>query len=135
MAQTQAGESVSALAPLTRRIAVGELLPDEGPLSVAASIYLPPRIPDRPTALYCLPGGAMSRGYFDLQAEGNFSFAAALSARGYIVVTLDPLGIGESSRPSDGYQLTPEVLAAANARAVTAIQGELASGALAARAP
>jgi pimeloyl-ACP methyl ester carboxylesterase len=124
---------VSALAPLTRRVEVGELLAGEGPLSVAASVFLPTQIPARPTALYCLPGGAMSRGYFDLQAQGNFSFAAALVARGYIVVTLDPLGIGDSSRPQDGYQLTPEILARANAAAVAAIQRELASGSLAGR--
>ena len=121
------------MAPLERRIEVGELLPGEGPLSVAASVYLPSQLPARPTALYCLPGGAMSRGYFDLQAEGNFSFAAALCARGYVVVTLDPLGIGESSRPRDGYQLTPEVLARANAAAVGAIHGQFVSGDLAGR--
>ncbi len=60
---------MSAVAPLARRIEVGELLPGEGPLSVAADIYLPAQIPAQPTALYCLPGGAMSRGYFDLQAR------------------------------------------------------------------
>jgi pimeloyl-ACP methyl ester carboxylesterase len=124
---------VSAVAPLARRIEVGELLPGEGPLSVAADVYLPAQIPIRPTALYCLPGGAMSRDYFDLQADGDFSFAAALRARGYIVVTLDPLGIGDSSRPRDGYELTPEVLARANAAAVAAIQGQLVAGDLAGR--
>jgi pimeloyl-ACP methyl ester carboxylesterase len=124
---------VSAVAPLARRIAVGELLPGEGRLSVAADVYVPVQIPSCPTALYCLPGGAMSRGYFDLQAEGDFSFAAALCARGYIVVTLDPLGIGDSSRPKDGYELTPDLLARANAAAVAAIHAELVSGALAGR--
>jgi pimeloyl-ACP methyl ester carboxylesterase len=124
---------VSAVAPLARRIEVGELLPGAGPLSVAADIYLPAQIPAQPTALYCLPGGAMSRGYFDLQAQGNFSFAQALCARGYIVVTLDPLGIGESSRPKDGHELTPEILARANAAAVAAIHSQLRSSDLAGR--
>ncbi len=122
---------MSAVAPLARRIEVGELLPGEGRLSVAADVYVPVQIPSRPTALYCLPGGAMSRGYFDLQAEGDFSFAAALCARGCIVVTLDPLGIGDSSRPKDGYELTPDVLARANAAGVAAIHAELVSGTLA----
>ena len=75
----------------------------------------------------------MSRGYFDLQAQGNFSFAQALCARGYIVVTLDPLGIGESSRPKDGHELTPEILARANAAAVAAIHSQLRSSDLAGR--
>jgi pimeloyl-ACP methyl ester carboxylesterase len=124
---------LSAVAPLERRIEVGELMPGEGPLSVAADVYLPAQLPAAPTALYCLPGGAMSRGYFDLRAEGDFSFAAALSARGYIVVTLDPLGIGDSSRPRDGYELTPDILTRANAAAVAAIHADLVSGSLAGR--
>ncbi len=122
---------MSARAAAERRIEVGELIPGEGPLGIAASVYLPPQPPPAPTALYCLPGGAMSRGYFDLQAEGDFSFAAALAARGYIVVTLDPLGVGGSSRPRDGHELTPQILARANAIAVAAIQDQLASGELA----
>ncbi|MBS0577883.1 MAG: alpha/beta hydrolase [Proteobacteria bacterium] len=124
---------MSAAAPLERRIPVGELIPGDQPQAVAASVYLPAQIPAVPTALYCLPGGAMSRGYFDLRADGDFSFAAALTARGHIVVTLDPLGIGDSTRPADGYALTPQVLARANAVAVAAIQSELAEGRLAGR--
>jgi pimeloyl-ACP methyl ester carboxylesterase len=118
---------------LERRIPVGALIPGDQPQSVAASVYLPARMHAVPTAVYCLPGGAMSRGYFDLQAEGNFSFAAALTARGYIVVTLDPLGIGDSSRPTDGHALTPQVLARANAAAVAALQSDLQAGTLAGR--
>lgn len=118
---------MSAVPPLARRIDVGELVPGAGPLSVAADVFLPARVTTDATVLFCLPGGALARGYYDLKAEG-FSFAAAMAARGYIVVTLDPLGIGESTRPQDGYLLTPDVLAQANAAAVAAIRAQLLAG-------
>jgi pimeloyl-ACP methyl ester carboxylesterase len=114
--------------PLSRRVEVGELLPGEGPLTIAADVFLPPRLSAAPVVLFCLPGGAMNRAYFDLQGEGGFSFAAHLTARGFIVVTLDHLGIGDSSRPRDGFALTPDVLTAANARAMDVIGAELRAG-------
>jgi pimeloyl-ACP methyl ester carboxylesterase len=121
---------LSAVSPLSRRIEVGELLPGAGTLTIAADIFLPARLRAAPAVLFCLPGGAMNRGYFDLQGEGDFSFAAHLTARGFIVATLDHLGVGDSSRPRDGFELTPDVLAHANAIAMQAIRTELRSGAL-----
>jgi pimeloyl-ACP methyl ester carboxylesterase len=124
---------LSAVAAIERRIEVGELIPGEGTQSVAADVFLPPQLPAAPIALFCLPGGALNRGYYNLQAEGGFSFAENMAARGFIVVTLDPLGVGGSSRPRDGYALTPELLALANATAVDAIRAQLHSGALTGR--
>ncbi len=60
----------------------------------------------------------MSRGYFDIQAPpavGNFSMVRHLVDRGFVVVTLDPPGVGESDVPDDGYTLTPDVVADVNA--------------------
>ena len=120
---------------MERRVEVGELLPGEGALSVQADIYRPPRLRSPPTALFCLPGGALTRGYYDLQSDpapepahsaAGFSFARSLSARGFIVVTLDPLGVGGSSRPRNGFELTPDVLTEANAVAVDRICRDLA---------
>ncbi len=116
---------MSAPPPLTRRIEVGELLPGEGVLSIAADIFMPTRLRAHPAVLFCLPGGGMNRAYFDLKGEGDFSFAAHLTAHGYIVVTLDHLGVGDSSAPADGHALTPDVLTAANAIAMEALRGEL----------
>ena len=120
---------------MERRIEVGELLPGEGGLAVAADIFLPPPSRSASVALFCLPGGALSRGYYDLRAEGDFSFAAHMAARGFIVVTLDPLGVGDSTRPQDGFELTPDVLAHANAIAVDAIRAELLAGGLTGQPP
>lgn len=96
----------------------------EAGLRVAAEVVAPPadRLGDNPVALVCLAGGNMNRRYYDLRPEDGdetFSFALQMSARGFIVVMIDYLGLGESTRPADCYALTPEVLthAAINASA------------------
>jgi len=122
---------LSELTPLERRIEVGTLLAGEGPLSIATDVFLPSRMRSPPVALFCLPGGALARGYYHLRSEAapeEFSFAAQMTARGFIVVTLDPLGVGGSSRPRDGFELTPDVLASANAIAVDVIRRDLLGG-------
>ena len=108
--------------PESRRLPVGDVLPGEPGLEIAADLYLPAREPR--AAFFCFPGGGLDRRYFDLPAPGR-SFARALSAQGFAVATLDPLGWGESSRPRDGFALVPEALAAANARAVETLAREL----------
>jgi pimeloyl-ACP methyl ester carboxylesterase len=75
----------------------------------------------------------MNRRYFDLNTDAaptEFSFAAQMTARGHVVVTLDPLGIGGSSRPEDGFLLTPEVLIQAGAAAAATLRTELLNGAV-----
>ncbi len=69
--------------------------------------------------LVCLPGGGMNRRYFDIGGDdpGGFSFARHMAAKGYVVACVDHLGIGESTRPTDGFILTPDLLAAANGNA------------------
>ena len=108
--------------PLARRVPVGDVLPGEPGLELAADVFLPDGAPL--AALFCFPGGGLHRGYFDLAAAGR-SFARALVERGCAVVTIDSLGWGESGRPRDGFALVPEVIAAANARAVEALGAEL----------
>jgi pimeloyl-ACP methyl ester carboxylesterase len=124
---------VSAPAPLTRHIDVGELLPGAGMLRMAAEVFAPERAGAPPVVLFCTPGGAMNRHYFNLTAAGSpaeFSFAAQLSAAGCHVITLDPLGIGDSTRPADGHALTPDLLAQALAAACAALRRELTAGTL-----
>ena len=126
------------IVPVECRVEVGELLPGEVPLTVAADVFMPPLIRSPPVALFCLPGGALTGRYFDLQPEpglpasgsgtDEFSFAVWMASRGFIVVTLDHLGTGDSGRPRDGFELTPDVLAVANSLAVERICGDLLAG-------
>ncbi len=100
-------------------MSVGDVAP-AGVQTVAVDIYLPERIGARPVVCCCVPGGGMSRGYFDLQTPasvGNFSMVRHLVDRGFVVVTLDSPGVGDSDIPDDGYTLTPEVVADVNSRA------------------
>ena len=115
----------------TLSLPAGFTLPDEPPLQVAAEIFLPEKVGGTPVALICLAGGGMNRRYFDLQADDDsFSFAAQMTRRGFIVIALDHLGIGQSSRPADGYALTPALVARANATASAEILARLREGRL-----
>lgn len=117
--------------PERLRLATGLDLPGEGPLDLAASLWRPH---GARRLWVCLPGGNMNRHYFDLQPpraqeeaaspspddaeDWSYSFAAQMTARGDAVLALDHLGIGESDRPMDGWQLTAERLAQATAQAL-----------------
>lgn len=104
------------------------VLPGEGALRQAVEVF-----PSQGVAraiLVCLPGGGMTRRYYDLQAgtDETFSFARQMSQRGFIVVTADYLGLGDSDKPADGYALTHEVLTQANATVVRHVLAELRAG-------
>lgn len=116
----------------TLKVPSGIDLPGEPSLHITAGIYLPQTMGATHAALICLAGGGMNRRYFDLQAEGDpgFSFAAQMTQRGYIVIALDHLGLGDSSRPADGYALTPQLLAQANQHATAEILARLRAGRL-----
>ena len=123
--------SMAEHAIIQRHVDSGITLPGEDALRVAVEIRMPAPSALRPVALVCLPGGGMNRQYFDLCAKDgkpdamSFSFARQMAARGFIVVTMDYLGIGDSDRPADGYALTPEVLAKASAHALGQVLNDL----------
>ncbi len=130
---TAAGVSEST----TVRVDVSGVAP-EGGRWIAAEVFVPPSAGDGEgevpvVAVFCLPGGGMSRRYFDLLPSGEgagYSMARHLAGHGFVVVTLDHLGVGESSRPSDPFALTPEAVADANAAAVAELAARLRAGTL-----
>lgn len=117
-------------------IDVGTVMADEPPQRMAAQLYVPKRLQDPPTVLFCVPGGGHNHRYFDLVIPGEagapdditFSFARRMVEQGFIVVLFDPLATGASSRPEAGYDLHPDVLAEATARAVAELQQRLRDG-------
>jgi pimeloyl-ACP methyl ester carboxylesterase len=123
---------------LTLRIDSGVILPGAGaPLQVAVEIRAPRQasLGAAPLVLFCLPGGGMNRRFFDLMpGEGStdisFSFARQMAGRGFIVVFVDHLGVGESDRPEDGYELTPERVVQANQAALQQVLAGLRAGTL-----
>jgi alpha-beta hydrolase superfamily lysophospholipase len=98
---------------------------------LAATVFLPvaDTIPERPAVLVALPGAGYSRRYFDIHEPG-YSEAAYHNRLGTVVVTLDHLGVGESSIPP--FEVTTlDVVAGANHAAVTSILDLLRNGTLA----
>jgi pimeloyl-ACP methyl ester carboxylesterase len=74
--------------------------------------------------LYCLPGGGMSREYFDLAAPG-YSMANHLAGQGFTSVLIDHPGVGESPVPDDPWTLTPHRVADADAQAVAEVHARI----------
>jgi len=90
---------------------------------LAATIFEPPTSWNG-RVLYCLPGGGMSRLYFDIPL-GGYSMAAHLAEQGFLVATIDHPAIGDSPAPNDAWSLTPAVVADADAAAVQELHGHL----------
>ncbi len=104
--------------------------------TIVAEVFLPDaqQVGKHPIVAFCLPGGGMSRGYFDLDVasdEGNYSMARHLAGLGLVVVTIDHLGTGESSRPHDGYALDPATVADVNGNVTARLLERLRQGRLA----
>jgi pimeloyl-ACP methyl ester carboxylesterase len=117
-------ENPTQYAEVTRRewrFDVSKTFPNASRLEVAATFVAPTGLPTR-ALLVCLPGGFLSRGYFDLCVAGDrgYSFAEAMAGSGFASLALDHLGIGESSKPDDGWMLDADALARANQYALEA---------------
>jgi pimeloyl-ACP methyl ester carboxylesterase len=81
---------------------------------IATDLFVPDQVRASPLLWCCVPGGGMSRAYFDLAVPGAtdlYSMARFAAERGHYVLTIDPPGVGESDAPIDGYQLTPQCVA------------------------
>jgi pimeloyl-ACP methyl ester carboxylesterase len=110
----------------------GISLPDEGRLDMGVEIHFPQRLIEPAVVLACLPGGGTSRRFFDLMPLGqdgprdaSFSFARQMAARGFIVALIDHLGIGDSTRPKDGFALSGDVLSQATHNVLAAIEARV----------
>ena len=100
-------------------------------LEIVATAYLPPpdRLTDRPTVVFAMPGGGYSRGYFDMEFPGHSGYSQAQHhvERGLIIVSIDHLGVGEST-PEVAGVVRIEDIAAANDHAVQEISQRLHRG-------
>lgn len=109
-----------------------------GELALAATLFAPDEVSDHDVrVLVCWPGGSYGRDYWDIQLPGfeDYSFADHMTARGFLVVAIDPLGVGDSGRPSDATVCTYEALAAAAHGAVEELRARLVNGTLATGLP
>ncbi len=132
------------------RLDVSDAVPLDGRFELAATLVAPAPSDDAPpvdTLLFCLPGGFLSRRYFDLAAPDEqtdmpaaaasrgrrYSFAEAMARRGFAVLAVDHLGVGDSTRPDPpelGFGIGVEEVVRANQAALDAALERLAAGAV-----
>ena len=101
---------------------------------IAVSLFLPDpaTMGDIPIILFAGPGGGYSRGYFDIHADGHdgYSEAEFHRARGFVYVTIDHLGVGDSTTRHNA-DLRIETMAAGNDAVVRHMVASLRDGTLA----
>lgn len=99
---------------------------------VTVTLPDPANIPTLPIVCFAKPGGGYSRGYYTIDLPGPTRGAQAdwHAARGWIFVSVDHLGVGESSI-HEAAKLDYTVTAAGNMAAETEVLRRLAEGTLA----
>jgi alpha-beta hydrolase superfamily lysophospholipase len=105
------------------------------PVEVALTVHLPDpnALGSDPIVCIAKPGGGYSRGYYTAELPGPARGAQAEwhAARGWIFVSVDHLGVGDSTVPSDPERLDYTVVAAANQAAEQEVLARLVAGTLA----
>jgi alpha-beta hydrolase superfamily lysophospholipase len=116
--------SVDLTVDVTEAAGLGE------PAHVALTVTVPDEVGPEPVLCLAKPGAGYSRGYFtaDLPGPGPGSQAGWHAARGWIFVSLDHLGVGDSSQHPDRLTFGPVV--AASEAAEADVLGKLAAGTL-----
>ena len=94
------------------------------PVYLAATLHLPDGMDPAPAhLLFALHGGGYTRAYWDPAfADASYSFARFFTGRGKAVLTVDMLGMGESSQPEPESRLSRAIIAAAHAAALADVR-------------
>lgn len=110
-------------------------LPASGSFELAIDVVVPlDERADRARLVFvALPGGFLSRRYFDLDPGGDerYSFAEAMAGAGFATLAIDHPGTGDSDRPEPveaGYALGVEQIARLEGRALERALAKLAEG-------
>jgi hypothetical protein len=123
--------------PVVLRFDVTSDLPQEVTLGrtveIAARVFAPARPrPGRASLLTCLHGGSYDWRYYHAQIPGHpgYSMAEHMAGLGHVVLVLDQLGVGESTRPAVPHKAGRRIVAAANHAVVRQACARLAEGTL-----
>ena len=110
-------KSTDMMLDVTSATGLGELT------QIAATLHLPDGMDVRPAHLiFAIHGGGYSRAYWNPPfADESYSFARWFTDQGKAVLTIDMLGMGESSRPEPEDVLSVDIIAAAHAEALRQI--------------
>ncbi|MVZ99908.1 alpha/beta fold hydrolase [Actinomadura sp. LD22] len=109
-------------------------IPGLGDQRMAGTLFspIPERLGPRPVAIVAVPGGTYDRSYWHLRVPtlSGYSFAEHAVTRGVMVLALDNLGTGASSRPADGRAITVHAMADAVGQATAVFERRLRLGSL-----
>jgi alpha-beta hydrolase superfamily lysophospholipase len=132
----------TAMAPTILTFDVTDALPAEVTqgerVTIVARLFVPPEPPrGRMTVLTCLHGGSYDWRYYHVEVPGHpgYSMAEHMAALGHVVITVDQLGVGESSRPANARKAVRQVVAAATHAAMQQAYQRLRDGTLDPRLP
>lgn len=105
-------------------------------LAVTACLPAPEAMPARPVAIFAVPGGGYSRGYFDMHLDGHdgYSEAEYHVAQGTLYFAIDHVGVGDSTIP-DLSRISFQTLAATHDAVVRHLAEALRLGRLAEEIP
>lgn len=113
------------------RIDVASCVGAGSPIEIAVTVFLPEpaSLTSPPIAIFGVPGGGYSRGYFDMHFPGHDAYGEAEyhTAHGFIFVACDPVGVGDSTLV-DPTDITFEMLAATYDAAVREVSRRLVGG-------
>jgi alpha-beta hydrolase superfamily lysophospholipase len=113
------------------RVDVKACLRAAAPIEIAVTVFLPDPacVITDPVAIFGVPGGGYSRGYFDMHFPGHQAYSEAQYhiEHGFIFVACDPVGVGDSTlvAPAD---ITFEMLAVTYDAAVREVSRRLVGG-------
>jgi alpha-beta hydrolase superfamily lysophospholipase len=91
--------------------------------STVATVYLPERLAVPATAVVAFPGAGLTRHYFDIALRGGYSQARHHVSDGFIFISCDHLGAGDSSHPAPDLLDFARLAAASNTAVTTLIDG------------
>lgn len=137
MGAAAARRTTSQVVEIDTNVRVGDAA-----IRVICEVHWPENPRNSGAILFCTPGGGVSRRYFSLRDpearpgpamfDEPFNFTRAMTRAGHVVIVIDPVGVGESTRPADGYALTSDLVAEVNHLTLEQVLGHLRRGDLAA---
>ncbi|TCJ31881.1 alpha/beta fold hydrolase [Parafrankia sp. BMG5.11] len=119
--------------PATAVVDVTGRVPIDGRHHVTTWVFPPTAGTAGPVPLlFCLPGGSYTKAYWHLEVPGRtgYSFGEHMAGHGMLVIAVDHIGTGESSRHPRAAELTPDVVAAANAATLAELTERAVKGSL-----
>ena len=132
------------MGPIALTFEVSKALPAEVtgglPTYIAAWLFLPDdqaTLGPKPVTMALLAGGSYDKRYYHVEVPGRegYSCGEYLAAKGNVVLALDHLGVGESTRVPDQKRAVRAIVAAAMHAAVEQFYGQIRSGTLHASLP